>query len=109
MKGKNNTNTVKGALLSRVMLASGVPAMMFLVLVSASPFSSILSLQQQKAEATSLSSSSFGLGDGRIPPAFIIVDGKASRLQLENDPLGGEDTIADLLREQYRLVSALAY
>jgi hypothetical protein len=35
------------------MLASGITAMMFLALVSASPFSSILSLQQQQAEATS--------------------------------------------------------
>jgi hypothetical protein len=61
--------------------------MVFLALVFASPLPSpILSLQQQQAEATSLSSPSSRLGDGRIPPAYIIVDGKSSKLQLEDGP-----------------------
>jgi hypothetical protein len=41
--------------------------------------------QQQQANASSLSSS-FRLGYSSIlPPAYILVDGKASTLQLEND------------------------
>jgi hypothetical protein len=88
LRGKNVADATNRALISRIMLASGITAMMFLGLVSAAPSSSsILFLQQQQAEATSLSSSSFRLGDGRIPPAYIIVDGKASRLQLEDEPM----------------------
>jgi hypothetical protein len=100
--GKNITNTTNRELLSRIMLVTNITSMMFLALVSASLFSSSLSFQQQ-AEATSLSSS-FRLGDGRIPPAYILVDGKASRLQLENDPFS-EDTIADYSRSPQGTIS----
>jgi hypothetical protein len=88
LKGKSDTNTIKRALFPRIMLASGITSMMFLALVFASPYSPILSLQQQQqAEATSLSSPSSRLGDGRIPLAYIIVDGKSSKLQLEDEPM----------------------
>lgn len=44
----------------------------------------------QQAEA-----SAYGL-EQRVPPAYIVVDGKPSRLQLENgDPLSSEDRTAD--------------
>jgi hypothetical protein len=68
--------------------------MMFLV--AASFFTSILSFQplqpQRQAEATA-----YGLtGSPRVPPAYIVVDGKASKLQLENSPfVSEEDRIAD--------------
>ena len=62
---------------------------MFLVLVSSSS-TSILSLQYQQAHATA-----FGLGDSRVPPAYIIVDGKVSRLQLDNHPFS-ENGIATI-------------
>jgi hypothetical protein len=78
---------------------------MLLALVSASPSSSILSLQQQQqAEATSLSSSSFRLGYNIIPPAYIIVDGKASRLQLEDEPMS-QDRIANYDRAPQGTIS----
>jgi hypothetical protein len=38
MQGKSNKNTKKGALLSRVTLVTGITTMMFLVLISASPY-----------------------------------------------------------------------
>jgi hypothetical protein len=42
------------------------------------------------------SSNSIGLGDSRVPPAYIIVNGKASKLQLESSPFPiEEDKIAD--------------
>jgi hypothetical protein len=65
--------------------------MIFLVLASFS-FPSILSLQLQQAEA-----SAYGLvGSGIVPPAYIIVDGKASKLQLESSPFPTEEErIAD--------------
>jgi hypothetical protein len=106
LQRNNDINAVKGALFPRIMLASGITAMMFLALVSASPSSSpIFSLQQQQAEATSsLSSSSSRSGDVRIPPAFILVDGKSSRLQLENDPFS-EDRVADYSRSPQGTIS----
>ena len=71
--------------------------MMFLVLVSASLSSS---LQPPQAEATA-----YGFEDNRLPPAYIIVDGKSSRLQLENgDPLG-EDKTADYSRPAQGTIS----
>jgi hypothetical protein len=76
--------------LSRIMSVSAITTMMFLVLVWTA--SSSLFLQPQQAEATVL-----GLGQ-RVPPAYIVVDGRASQLQLENgDPLAGEGT-ADYTR-----------
>jgi hypothetical protein len=87
--GKNINNTKIRALVTHITLVTGITSMVFLALVFASPLSSpIVSLQQQQqAEATSLSSSSSRFGDVRIPPAYIIVDGKASRLQLEDEPM----------------------
>jgi hypothetical protein len=77
------------------MSVSAITTMMFLVLVSASPSS--MFLQAQQAEAT------YGLQ--RIPPAYIVVDGKASRLQLENgDPLG-DDRTADYSRPAQGTIS----
>jgi hypothetical protein len=38
MQGKSNKNAKKGALLSRVTLVTGITTMMFLVLISASPY-----------------------------------------------------------------------
>src|SRR5687768_404327 len=71
-------------------------AMMFFVLASSS---SSLVLQQQ-AQATA-----YGLGDPRVPPAYIIVDGKVSRLQLENgDPTSGDAT-ADYSRPAQGTIS----
>jgi hypothetical protein len=69
-----------------------------MLLVSASFSTTILSfqlpLQQQQAEA-----STYGLvGSARLPPAYIIVDSKASRLQLENGVPGNEGTTADYSR-----------
>ncbi|MDQ3948033.1 MAG: hypothetical protein M3275_00745 [Thermoproteota archaeon] len=66
------------------MSVTGITAMMFLVLISISPSPSVLSLlhQTQQAEATLLSSSS-----RFVPSAYIIVDGKASKLQLEDEPM----------------------
>jgi hypothetical protein len=71
-------------------------AMMFFVLASSS---SSLVLQQQ-AQATA-----YGLEDPRVPPAYIIVDGKVSRLQLENgDPSSGDAT-ADYSRPAQGTIS----
>ncbi|MDQ3851513.1 MAG: hypothetical protein M3299_01615 [Thermoproteota archaeon] len=83
------------------MSVTGITAIMFLVLISASPSLSVLSLlhQPQQAEASLLPSSS-----RFVPSAYIIVDGKASKLQLENDPLG-EDTIADYSRPPQGTIS----
>jgi hypothetical protein len=93
LQGNNVKNTTKRVLLSRVMLVTGITTMMFLLLVSASPYSSILSLQQQQAEAAASLPLSFRLGHSILPPAYIVVDGKASRLQLENgDPSSGDAT-----------------
>jgi hypothetical protein len=84
--------------LSRMMSITVITTMMFLVLVSASPSS--LFLHAQQAEATA-----YGLGQSRIPPAFIVVDGKASILQLENgDPSSGDAT-ADYSRSAQGTIS----
>jgi hypothetical protein len=59
-----------------------------------------LFLHAQQAEATA-----YGLGQSRIPPAFIVVDGKASILQLENgDPSSGDAT-ADYSRSAQGTIS----
>ncbi len=105
MQEKINENTTKRALLSKVMLMTGITATMFLALISASPYLSILSLQQQEAEATSLSSSSFRLGQRILPPAYIIVDGKASKLQLDNNAQNGGEGTADYTRRPQGIVS----
>jgi hypothetical protein len=71
--------------------------MMFLVLVSVTPSS--LFLQPQQAEATA-----YGLG--RVPPAYIVSDGQASRLQLENgDPFSAEGRNADYTRPPQATIS----
>jgi hypothetical protein len=81
--------------LSRIMSITTITIMMFLALLSASPS---LFMQPQQAEATA-----YGLQ--RLPPALIIVDGKASQLQLENgDPLG-EDRTADYSRPAQGTIS----
>jgi hypothetical protein len=84
MWGQNIRNTIERAPFSRVMSVTGITAIMFLVLISASPSLSVLSLlhQPQKAEASLLPSSS-----RFVPSAYIIVDGKASKLQLEDEPM----------------------
>ena len=75
---------------------------MMMMFLSLAPPSSILSLQQQQqAEATVAA----GLGQNRILPAYIVVDGKASRLQLENgDPSSGDAT-ADYSRSAQGTIS----
>ena len=85
LQGTNINNTTKRALSSRVVLVGAITTMMLFVLVFPSSSSSILSLQQQQAEA-----SSYGLED-RVPPAYIVIDGKASKLQLENSPFQVND------------------
>ncbi|MDQ3902763.1 MAG: hypothetical protein M3247_03785 [Thermoproteota archaeon] len=60
-------------------------AMFFLVLVfpsSVLPFHQ----QSQRAEAAATNSSPSSSYSAQIPPAYVIVDGKRSKLQLENDP-----------------------
>ncbi len=58
----------------------------------------MLSLQQ--AEATA-----YGL-EQRVPPAYIVVDSKPSRLQLENgDPMSGEGRTADYSRPAQGTIS----
>jgi hypothetical protein len=75
--------------MSRIVLVTVITAMMFLVLVISS--SPSFGLQPQQAQATA-----YGLGDPRLPPAYIIIDGKISKLQLENgDPLSAEGRTAD--------------
>ena len=70
---------------SRIMLVTSIAAMTFLVLFA---FPSSLFLQPQQAEATA-----YGLGLQRLPSAYIVVDGRASPLQLENgDPSSGDAT-----------------
>jgi hypothetical protein len=99
LQGINSNNSLKRALLSKIVLVTTITTMMFLVLVSPS------FQPQQQAEA-----SAYGLGDSRVPPAYIVIDGKASKLQLENEPMS-QDRIADYgraPREQYRSVNAFA-
>ncbi|HJU33733.1 MAG TPA: hypothetical protein VJ695_01295 [Nitrososphaera sp.] len=74
----------RAASLSRMVTAT--TALMFLVLVAASP--SLFS-QPQRAEA-----SVYGI-EHRVPPAYMIIDGKAPKLQPENNPISGEDSTAD--------------
>lgn len=84
MRGQDIRNAIERAQFSRIMSVSGISAMLFLVLISASPSLSVLSLlhQPQQAEASLLPSSS-----RFVPSAYIIVDGKASKLQLEDEPM----------------------
>jgi hypothetical protein len=77
------------------MSVTAITVMMFLVLVTSS---SSLILQQQ-AQATA-----YGLGDPRLSPAYIIIDGAASKLQLDNPPLS-EDGIADYSRPPQGTIS----
>ncbi|HEU4448277.1 MAG TPA: hypothetical protein VFR94_26650 [Nitrososphaeraceae archaeon] len=94
---RNITNTTKRAPLSRIISVTIMTAMMFFVLASSSSSSLVL---QQQAQATA-----YGLGDPRVPPAYIIVDGKVSRLQLENgDPSSGDAT-ADYSRPAQGTIS----
>jgi hypothetical protein len=100
LQGNNITATKERTPLSRIMLVSIMTTMMFLVLVSAAPASSSILSFQQQAEA-----SAYGLGE-RVPPAYIVIDGKPSRLQLENsDPLSGEDRTADYSRPAQGTIS----
>jgi hypothetical protein len=70
------------------MLVGSITTMMLLV-VASYPFSMLF--LQQEAEATA-----FEFGNSRVPPAYIIVDGKASKLQLESSPFPTEEErIAD--------------
>ncbi len=80
------TDTKKRAQLPRIISVTIMTTMMFLVLVSATPS---LFLQPQQAEA-----SAYGLGQ-RVPPAFIVIDGKASQLQFENGDLLSWEATAD--------------
>lgn len=104
MQGNIITATKEKTPLSRIMAVAAITTMMFLVLVSASPSS--MFLQPQQAEATA-----YGLQ--RIPPAYIIVDGQTSRLQLENgDPFSAEGRTADYTRPPqatYHLVSDFSF
>ena len=106
MWGQNVRNTAERAPLSRIVSVAGITAMMFLVLVSASPSSLLLSLQQQpqQAEAASLPLS-FTFARNILPPAYIIIDGKASRLQLDNNPLNDEQGLADYTRPPQGTIS----
>jgi hypothetical protein len=97
------------------MLVTTIATMMCLVLVSptlsSSSSLSILSLQQQAEASSSILSSSssssslLGLGDSsRVPPAYIIADGKTSRLQLEDEPMS-QDRIANYNRDPQATIS----
>jgi hypothetical protein len=99
---KNATNRVP---LSRIMSVAGITVMMFLVVVSASSSSSILSLQQQRypqqAEAALLP-----LSFRFVPSAYIFVDGKTSKLQLDNNPeTSDKGGIADYTRPPQGTIS----
>ena len=97
MQGNKITEITKSASLSRTVLVTGITTMMFLVLL-ASPSSLFLLPQQAEASA-------YGLGE-RVPPTYIVIDGKPSRLQLENsDPLSGEDRTADYSRPAQGTIS----
>ena len=102
MQGNNNSAaTQRRPALSRIMLVTAISTMMFLVLVSAAPASSSILSFQQQAEA-----SAYGLGGSRLPPAYIVLDGKVSKLQLENgDPLSAEGRTADYSRPAQGIVS----
>jgi hypothetical protein len=78
------------------MSITAITTMMLLALVAAAPSS--LLLQPQQAEATA-----YGLQ--RLPPAFIVVDGKASPLQLENGDILSEETTADYSRPAQGTIS----
>lgn len=83
--------------LSRIMSTAAITTMMFLALVSAYPSS--LFLHSQQAEATA-----YGLP--RLPPAYIVIDGKASQLQFENgDPFIVEERTADYSRPAQGTIS----
>ncbi len=94
MNGNKITNTQEKVPLLRIMSIAAITTMMMLVLASTSPSS--LFLQPQEAEAT------YGLQ--RVSPAYIVVDGKASRLQLEDEPMS-QDRIADYDRPAQGTIS----
>jgi hypothetical protein len=83
-------------LTSKLAVLPIVTTTMFLILASSS--TSILSLQLQQAEA-----SAYGLVE-RVPPAYIVVDGRASKLQLEDEPMS-QDRIADYSRTPQETIS----
>jgi hypothetical protein len=89
-------------LTSKIVVIPIVTIMMVLVLASFST-TSIFSFQlQQQADAA------YGLvGNARVPPAYIIVDGKASRLQLEKEPfqVNEEERLADYSRPPQGTIS----
>jgi hypothetical protein len=100
LKGNNIAAATKERTpaLSRIMLVSVMTTMMFLVLFSAAPASSsILSFQQQDE------ASAYGL-EQRVPPAYIVIDGKPSRLQLEDEPMS-QDRIANYDRAPQGTIS----
>jgi hypothetical protein len=98
LQGNNIAATKERTPLSRIMLVSVMTTMMFLALVSAAPASSSILSFQQQAEA-----SAYGLGQ-RVPPAYIVVDGKPSRLQLEDEPMS-QDRIANYDRAPQGTIS----
>jgi hypothetical protein len=98
LQGTNINNTTKRALSSRVVLVGAITTMMLFVLVFPSSSSSLILSLQQQAEA-----SAYGLGD-RVPPAYIVIDGKPSQLQLEDEP-SSQDRIADYDREPQGTIS----
>ncbi|MDQ3884065.1 MAG: hypothetical protein M3239_01300, partial [Thermoproteota archaeon] len=88
---------------SKVMVIPIVTIMMVLVLTSFST-TSIFSFQLQPQQADA----AYGLvGSARVPPAYIIVDGKASRLQLEKEPfrVNEENRLADYSRPPQGTIS----
>jgi hypothetical protein len=80
-------------------MVSAITTMMFLVLVSATTSSSFFILQFQQAEATA-----YRLGLQKVPPAYIVIDGKASRFQLEDEPMS-QERIADYDRPAQGTIS----
>jgi hypothetical protein len=85
MRGQNIRIIIERTPLSKIMSVTGITAMMFLVLISATPPSpTVLSSMQQPQQAeAALLPSSFRF----LPPAYIIADDKASKLQLEDEPM----------------------
>ena len=98
LQGNNIAVIKERTPLSRIMLVSVMTTMMFLVLVSAVPASSSILSFQQQAEA-----SAYGLGQ-RVPPAYIVIDGKPSRLQLEDAPMS-QDRLANYDRAPQGTIS----
>lgn len=105
--------------ISRVALVGSLTTMMLLVLGSY-PFSTLSFLQQQQAQATSFEFGKdkvprfefgkdnfprFEFGKDKVPPAYIIIDGKTSKLQLENGDPTTEDATGDYTRPPQGTIS----